>query len=141
MAGASRCVLKGQKELASKAQGPRSLSARLCVSAGMLPAAISDHRRQPHRPGNAEGCPGTMGVPHSSPLDTASAPMASRVSPCLGCSQASSGAGLGAEKLCLRNHLHPGGPGRRLSNMGMGVCGGGMDLLFHDQSDWLPSTP
>lgn len=79
-------MLKGQKELAREAQRTGSLSARLCVSAGRLSRAINDHSRQPHWPRKEEGRPGTEGALLSRPLNTASAPTASHMSPGLDCS-------------------------------------------------------
>lgn len=46
--------------------------------------------------------------------------MALQVSPCLGCFQASSQVGLGAEKLCLRNLRHPRGQGQAFVRCGDG---------------------
>lgn len=59
----------------------------------------------------------------------------------LGCFQACSCAGLEAEQLCLRNLLPLEAEARHLSNRGMGVSGGGVDLLFQNPRDWQGSLP
>lgn len=78
---------------------------------------------------------GTMGASYSSPLDTATFLMASHMSPWLGCFQTSNQAGLGAEKLCKIPYILE-ATAMYLSDVGMGVCGGHRNLLFHHQLDW-----
>lgn len=84
--GTSRCVLKGQKELAREAQRAGSLSARLCVCRlEGFPRAFLTTADNPTGPGR-RGRPGTEGALLSVQLNTASAPAASHMSPGLGCS-------------------------------------------------------
>lgn len=121
--------------------GLRSLSARFVCWLECFPQQSAATEDNADRPGNQEGCPGTVGACYSTPLDTASFPHGSCVflpgllpSLLWGWSR-------NWEVLFVTSSTswkpRPG----ICQNVGMGVYGDWRDLLFHHQHDWHLSMP